>query len=385
MAFKILSQEEIAVLNEHEKSAYEKAYQEYLERTAFVERLEQLDQVRMPKVSVKRKGIKKIKPPAIAAVKAQEFTVNTSMGVNLLNAAKMVERTTDNNSKWSAQINYRASLPSVLISAPEAVKNCVITPYVITKPTSVPIVEPSATKCEIQRFSVAIPEIQNVRMPEFIETVINEYSVSGIPSVKTELPSVPQVNPLLDFTASLPYVKVAVPNVESVKIAHTDTIELKAIPVTKPVTIDVSIEDYKMPQFVMNIVETPIVDYIEQEAKTVNLSVVPIPNCPSTPVAIEDTVVEIPTVDSISVPDVTAKVDAAKITMPKEVCIPPLAPEIHIGYSTVSAINTPAFSLPKEIHYSEPSCSVKVTPLPVILVPHIDTDAVLKTILSKIR
>jgi len=59
VAFKILSQEEIAVLNEHEKRAYEQAYQEYLERTAFVERLERLDKVRMPKVSVKKKGIKK--------------------------------------------------------------------------------------------------------------------------------------------------------------------------------------------------------------------------------------------------------------------------------------------------------------------------------------
>jgi len=57
VAFKILSQEEIAVLNEHEKRAYEQAYQEYLERTAFVERLERLDKVRMPKVSVKKKGI----------------------------------------------------------------------------------------------------------------------------------------------------------------------------------------------------------------------------------------------------------------------------------------------------------------------------------------
>ena len=50
MAFKILSQEEIAILNKREKEAYEQEYQEYLETTDFVERLKQLEKVHMTKV-----------------------------------------------------------------------------------------------------------------------------------------------------------------------------------------------------------------------------------------------------------------------------------------------------------------------------------------------
>lgn len=431
MSFKILSQEEITVLNEHDKKVYEQSYQEYLERTAFVERLEQLDKVRLPKVSVKRKGIKKIKPPMIPAVKAQEFTADTAMGVNLLNVTKMVSRATDNNSRLSARINYRASLPNVLISAPDAVKTGKIAPFVITKTAYVPIATPFAAKYEIQKFSAGIPEIQRVMNPEFTETVIDDYSVNAIPSVKTELPSVPQVNTRLNYTVSLSFVKVAAPNVESVKIARSDAVELIPISVAKPAAIDTSIEDYKIPESVIDIVEAPIVAYVERDIQTVELSAVqipdcpnipfmikdamvevptvdsinipdvavkvgeagitkelsavPIPDCPNIPVVIKDAMVEIPTVDSISIPDVTVKVGEAEITKLKEVCIPLFAPEIHIEASTVSTINTFAISAPEEIHYSKPSYSVRSAPHPVISAPHIDTNDVLKTILSKIR
>lgn len=362
MAFKILSQEEIAVLNEHEKRAYEQAYQEYLERTAFVERLEQLDKVRMPKVSVKKKGIKKIKFPVIPTMNAQDFTVNPEMGVNLLNAAKMITRTTDNNAKLSAQVNYRVSLPNVLISAPETVKASEITPFVITKSACVPIAEPSAIKCEIQRFNASSPEIESVTMPELTEVVIEDYSISGIPSVKTEAPPLPQVDSILNFTASLPKIEVAVPNVESVKI-----------------------EEYKTSQLVKKTVKTPIVAYTEPEVQTVKLSAVPIPDYHSIPTMIEDPLVEIPTIDSICVPNVTVKVETAKVESLKEVCIPSFAPEVHIDDSTVTTIRLPACSAPNEIHYTEPSCSIEITPVPVISVPHIDVNATLETIMSKIR
>lgn len=362
MAFKILSQEEIAVLNEHEKRAYEQAYQEYLERTAFVERLEQLDKVRMPQVSVKRKGIKKIKPPVIPTMKTQDFTVNPEMGVNLLNAAKMITRTTDNNAKLSAQVNYRVSLPNVLISAPETVKASEITPFVIIKSACVPIAEPSAIKCEIQRFNASSPEIESVTMPELTEVVIEDYSINGIPSVKTEAPPLPQVNSILNFTASLPSIEVAVPNVESLKI-----------------------KEYKTSQLVAKTVETPIVDYTEPEVQAVKLPVVPIPNPHGIPNVIEDTLVEIPTIDSISVPNVPVKVETAKVESLKEVCIPSFAPEVHIDTATVATVNPPACSTPDDIHYSEPPVSVEITHIPLISVPHIDANSALETILSKIR
>ena len=203
-------------------------------------------------------------------------------------------------------------------------------------------------------------------MPVFTETVIDKYSVSGIPSVKTESPSVLKVNPVSDFKASLPYVELAVPTVEDIKIANDSTIELKSVPVMKPATIDVSIEEYKMPQLVMNSVEAPVVDYTEPETQTINLLVVPIPDCPSIPTVNKSVAIKTPTVGSISVPDVSVKVDSAEIATLTEVCIPTLAPEVRIETATVATVNTPACLTPDEIHYSEPSCSVKITQIPLI-------------------
>ena len=362
MAFKILSQEEIAVLNEHEKRAYEHAYQEYLERTAFVERLEQLDKVRMPQVSVKRKGIKKIKPPVIPTMKTQSFAVDSKMGVSLLNAAKKIKLTADKNAQLTAKVNYRASLPNVMIPAPETVKVREISPFVITKSTSVPITEPSAIKCEIKKFNASTPKLESVSMPQLTGVIIKGYSISGIPSVNTELPPMPQVDSVLNFTASLPNIEVVAPNVESVKI-----------------------KEYKTSQLVKSLVKTPIVGYTEPEIQTVKLSAVPIPDYHSIPTMSEDPLVEIPTIDSISFPKITVKVETAKMESLKEICIPSFAPEVHIDASTVTTISPPACSAPNEIHYSEPSCSIEITPVPVISVPQIDVNATLETILSKIR
>ena len=385
MAFKVLSQEEIAVLNEHEKKAYEQAYQEYLERTSFVERLEQLDKVRMPQVSVKKRGIKKIKPPVIPTIKAQEVTVDSAIGVNLLNATKMIKHITDNNANLSAQINYKASLPSVLISVPESVKTSESTPFVISKLSSVPIVEPVAINCEMAKFNAVIPEMQDIRMPELKENEIDHYSITDIPSVRTELPTVPQVNSNVDFTASLPCVKVATPNVESVEIAHSDVIVTKAVPVMRPANINVSIENYQMTQTEMKAVEMPIVEYTEPKNQMVSLSDVPIPEYTAIPVLSNNVAIEIPSVESVSTPDVSITICTAEITAPKEICLPTLAPEIHIETSEVTAIQPPMCSTPEEICYSEPSCSVVINPIPVISVPQVDTDAVLEKILSKIR
>ena len=123
MAFKILSQEEIAILNKREKEAYEQEYQEYLERTAFVERLKQLEKVHMPKVSIKKKAIKKVKFPAIPIIQTKGFIADAAMGVELLSVTQNLSHTLNSYSKSSIQINHRASLPSVFISAPDIINS----------------------------------------------------------------------------------------------------------------------------------------------------------------------------------------------------------------------------------------------------------------------
>lgn len=72
MLSKVLCETEIALLSEDEKSLYQKQQKEYREREVFVNRLEQLDRVVMPKVKPKRFAVKCVKPVEFNAVTVWE-------------------------------------------------------------------------------------------------------------------------------------------------------------------------------------------------------------------------------------------------------------------------------------------------------------------------
>ena len=73
MAFRVLSEKELALLSEKERQIYETEYKEYSERKAFVERLEYLDGVKFPKVKPKKPSIKRIKSPDISVKMNEPF------------------------------------------------------------------------------------------------------------------------------------------------------------------------------------------------------------------------------------------------------------------------------------------------------------------------
>lgn len=72
MLHEVQCENEMALLNEDEKSLYQKQQKEYSEREIFVNRLEQLDRVIMPKVKLKRFTVKDIKPVEVNAVSISE-------------------------------------------------------------------------------------------------------------------------------------------------------------------------------------------------------------------------------------------------------------------------------------------------------------------------
>ncbi|WP_298532219.1 hypothetical protein, partial [uncultured Ruminococcus sp.] len=73
MAFRVLSEKELALLSEKERQIYETEYKDYSERKAFVERLEYLDGVKFPKVKPKKPSIKRIKSPDISVKMNEPF------------------------------------------------------------------------------------------------------------------------------------------------------------------------------------------------------------------------------------------------------------------------------------------------------------------------
>ena len=93
MAFKILTQDEFEVLKEREQKLYEQAYKEYQERAAFVEKLEKLDNVKMPEVSIKMKGVRRIRAPKMSAISRNGFKADTAASVDLLNVTRKMRGT----------------------------------------------------------------------------------------------------------------------------------------------------------------------------------------------------------------------------------------------------------------------------------------------------
>ena len=92
-------------------------------------------------------------------------------------------------------------------------------------------------------------------------------SINGLPRVKVELPQTFIKDIQLNFKTHFPFIKIVKPRVEKIEVAQHDTVVLKPVTVTKPDTIDVSIEDYKVPRFVMNTVNAPILSYTLQYFK----------------------------------------------------------------------------------------------------------------------
>lgn len=385
MAFKILSQEEIAILNKREKEAYEQEYQEYLERTAFVERLKQLEKVHMPKVSIKKKAIKKVKFPAIPIIQTKGFIADAAMGVELLSVTQNLSHTLNSYSKSSIQINHRASLPSVFISAPDIINSEKNSPFVVTGIESVPIAKSVPIKYEFPEFSAIIPEIQRMAKSEFTEIVIENYSINGLPRVKVELPQTFIKDIQLNFKTHFPFIKIVKPRVEKIEVAQHDTVVLKPVTVTKPDTIDVSIEDYKVPRFVMNTVNAPILSYTPQKINLAELSSVPIPKYYNISNTIRETMTAASMSSSSNAVEKEEKEFKTITTKLPNVCTPVFAPQIKIPDVSIKGLNAQVISTPKEIHYLESDYKVVTNRPPSIAVPHIDVEAELKIIFSKVR
>lgn len=429
MAFKKLSQNEIAVLSNREREAYERAYKEYLERTAFVDKLEKLEKVKMPSVAIKRKGIKKIKSPTVPVIKAHKYKVDTTAGVNLLNVTKKVNRILGVSSQPHIIQEYKASLPEVLITAPDEVNITNDVPFIVEKVSSVPVAVPSQTQYNTPKVSVAIPQLQEFIKPEIGSMTIDDYSIRDLPSVNTDSPNIPNS----DFNAisdiSLPSVKTEVPYVESILVKQTEPIKLQSVTIAKPAEIKdeitefkisrleakklnapsiyyteknippvnlsatiakpadviVEITDYAISQPIVDIAMAPVIDYTWKNNSHIDLSPVLIPEHHEIFNNIKSTKIQIPAASSIKAPEIGVEIITAEIEQPKEVYKPVFAPEIHITKTDIKIKDAPVIPTPKRVHYSAPNCQVKTVQVPTIAAPRIDADTELQKILSKIR
>lgn len=362
MAFKILSQNEIDILSEHDKKAYEQAYKEYLERKAFVEKLEQLENIQMPAVSVKKKRIKRIKTHAPINIKLQEYTADTVAGVSLLNATKKVKSTLEFRTQITTFAKYKVTLPYVSTTIPDQVSIETDAQYNIDNIASVPLAVPSTTQYEDQPYTINIPQYPKFSKPDIRDVSIEKYAVSDLPNVT-----------------------VAIPDTTVAHIDSSEIVTLDTVPVAKPAIVNAVVSNYEISDCKRVVATAPVIDYVKQEPKKVELYSVPVlkPNYFSGEIKVDGIDIQKPV--SVTAPEVVVTVSKAEIRPLTSIVIPTTAPQVSIDTATIQKVDTPDVSVPDNIHYVERKCKVERAIVPSVSVPQIDVEVELKTIIAKIR
>ena len=362
MAFKILSPNELAVLSEDERKAYETAYAEYRERAAFIDRLEQLEKVQMPRVSVKKKSIKKIKAPSVPASNMRGFTADTTQGAILLNATKKVKAVLSFNSQVPSIAQYKATLPCVGVISPNKVNIEENVPYKVTDVPAVPIATPTEVQFEGDEYKISNLYYPQQITPNTSKVKINSYTVSGLPEINTSMPDV-SVSPL----------------------EPPKHIALDNVPIAKPTTIDAAITKYEVTSCDKTIVETPRVEYSAHKAEMTALSAVPVVKPQIINGVVKTTKIEAPTPLVINSPEISVEVSPHQISSLKSVVIPVAALTISIATASVNQVPSPTLAVPGVVEYADPKYHISIVAVPSVSAPVIDEKKELNAILSKIR
>lgn len=362
MAFKILSPSELAILNENERKAYETAYEEYRERAAFIERLEQLEKVQMPTVSVKKKGIKRIKAPSVPASNMRVFTADTTQGAILLNATKRVKATLESNTYTSTIEEYKADLPCVGVVSPEYVSIEKNVHYKVSTMPVVPIAATSDVRFEGKGYKISELQYPQHITPDTSQVKISSYVISGLPEIDTSIPDV-SVTPF-----------------ES----HRH-IALDNVPVAKPTVIDTLIAKYEVTSCEKTIVTAPVVKFEVQNVKRTAFPVVPVVEPQIVNDELKTAKIDTPVPLVVNSPEISVNVSKQQVSSLKPVVIPVAAPTINVTIASVKKVNPTILAGPKDVKYAASDYHTSFTDVPFVSAPIIDEEKELTAILSKIR
>ena len=180
MAFKILTQEEISVLREPERKAYLQAYQEYQERKAFVDRLEQLDNVQMPKPAIRKQRIRKIGSPEFRNIKVEAFTAETKAGVEILNATDRVKRSVESRTRFVRPGKFTAKVPEIKTAVADDIRIEESDPFIVKAVAPVQTNAPAAVSYEEAEFKTEVPLQKMIAAPQTGDVTIEAYELGSI-------------------------------------------------------------------------------------------------------------------------------------------------------------------------------------------------------------
>ena len=235
MAFRELSEDEIALLNEMERAQYEKQLKIYRERTALVEKLEQIGNANIQYTKPKLKRIKpvpkldipKYQPVGIVKIKLPKSETNRNMFLQQL----------ENRSASAVEIRKRMfenSAVCVRIKPMTKVTIPSLKPYHNMSQRIVSLPKPSVTIPSVsfnEKTKHSIHGISNctktIAVPQCKFTEITPRKITGIPKK-----NVPLITPI-DFKyerkfTNVPHITISLP--KPVKFSFTGSVKIKDMP-----------------------------------------------------------------------------------------------------------------------------------------------------------
>lgn len=189
MAFKVLTEKDLSYLKEDDRIAYEKTYEEYLERVKLVKRLNDLDNVKLPDYQLEKKSLRRINVPHVKTHKPAK--VKTRMPDSMsdfLNAASKVENTHKTVETIRPVSGYSALLPSLYLKSPDKVsvkynESC------IAKLPDVPVSNvPKAVEIENGQFKIELVPINSIAEPYSKDVSIKPTDVIRVKDLKIATP-----------------------------------------------------------------------------------------------------------------------------------------------------------------------------------------------------
>ena len=396
MAFRKLTQRQLEMLSEEDRKIYEQAYEEYCERERFVEKLEQLDNVKMPEVQIKKRPVRRVSSPALRPVQMKKYVADAK-GVNLLNVTDNVRRSASNPVSVNPDEKFTAKTPVIHTRSPKNVNVNLGTEYKVGNINKVSVASPSAAKFEAKEYKVDVPEqkVQNepdihpitiedytvadmdaamlaalsttpavpdskiarneepqyavnvapvasISGPETKKVEIENYTVAGIPEALAAAASAdPSVSAVADKMATGYKVDIATPSeveapvVRTAEITPLEKINISPVATVEPDTVNPVVKEYEVQGYTPAVVDAPSITVAEMHQVSVNPIDVPIPETMNnTPVSeIHDFAVSVTAPSAITAPDIQMKnTVSVNVAVPDSVRVLNNATEMPEGF-----------------------------------------------------
>ena len=211
MAFKILTEEQIELLTDEQKSRYARDLELYRQREEFVRQIEKFENMTLPPVQANVKPISAVQVAEMPEISIPETEVEMPRLSIDVQTPKLSE-------SFDVQIDV-SNLPSVSTEHPELHQF----EFEITQPT-VPAVSVPA----VAEYNYQAPTAERIRMPEPVQVAVPEMKPVRMERPEVELPSVELARIQVPEIGPMEPQKAVLPQLEKIPVSTVDADRVRA-------------------------------------------------------------------------------------------------------------------------------------------------------------